>query len=260
MKVAVCISGQPRYVEKTYPLIYKNIIEPNNADVFIHLNFDECNPIIEKTHLDKGECISSPTIVDTIKQLYKPLRCMVEPPKEFIKPNYTIPEQRIDRSISLNTSRQWSREQHKHHSIKQLSSMYYSIYKCNELKELYANENGINYDYVIRLRFDVTPKSPLICSKYDKNYIYYQEIGQKDNLISDWINFGSNTIMNVYASMYLMMDYINSYDFLKKIDRLSNTLEPSDTSSGFAEHYLRDLMYHMKISKRPFNINCGLYG
>lgn len=40
MKVAICISWQPRCALETYPLIYENIIIPNNADVFIHMNYD----------------------------------------------------------------------------------------------------------------------------------------------------------------------------------------------------------------------------
>jgi hypothetical protein len=39
-KVALCISGQPRSALETFSLIYENIIVPNNADVFIHMNFD----------------------------------------------------------------------------------------------------------------------------------------------------------------------------------------------------------------------------
>src|SRR6185436_17770941 len=39
MKVAVCLSGQPRYALECFPFIYQHIIEPNNADVFIHMNY-----------------------------------------------------------------------------------------------------------------------------------------------------------------------------------------------------------------------------
>ena len=36
MKIALCISGQPRSFEKGYEYHYKNIIENNDVDVFIH--------------------------------------------------------------------------------------------------------------------------------------------------------------------------------------------------------------------------------
>jgi hypothetical protein len=39
MKVAVCLSGQPRNANDTFGFIMNNIIKPNNADVFIHMNY-----------------------------------------------------------------------------------------------------------------------------------------------------------------------------------------------------------------------------
>ena len=57
MRVAVCLSGQPRNALITYEYIFQNIIQPNNADVFIHMNYDENNLYMEKTHIDKGNCI-----------------------------------------------------------------------------------------------------------------------------------------------------------------------------------------------------------
>ena len=36
MKIALCLSGQPRSFEKGYEYHYKNIIENNDVDVFIH--------------------------------------------------------------------------------------------------------------------------------------------------------------------------------------------------------------------------------
>ena len=259
MRVALCISGQPRMAHHTYPLIKANIIDPNNADVFIHMHFDPKNTYIEKSHLDNGQRYVATTLANELVELYAPKAFLIEKPKQVIKPNFTIPEGRIDRSREINHHRSnWTDDDHRLHMVKQLTSMYYSIFKCNELKEIYANEHGIHYDYVIRIRFDATPKHPLRCAEFDPNYIYYQEMGQPDNLISDWINFGSNRIMNVYASLYFTMDYYGSFMHLKKDDRQPNTFEPSDLSPGFAEFMLRDAMFLHKIEKRPFTIDCGL--
>ena len=258
MRVAVCISGQPRCGHQTYPLIKANIIDPNNADVFMHMNFDPNNSYIEKRHLDNGHCHLPSTLASEMIELYKPKKVLVEPPRQWIKPNFPIPEKRIADSRSMNGRSTWTDEEHRLHVVKQATAMYYSIFKCNELKEVYSNEHGIHYDYVIRIRFDITPKRPIICSSYDSNFIYYQELGQPDNLISDWINFGSSRIMNVYSSMFFLMDYYNSFEHLKKDDRQPNTLESSNSSAGFLEHWIRDLMYHHKIEKRAFDIECGL--
>ena len=257
-KVALCISGQPRSAIETFPLIYENIIVPNNADVFIHMNFDSNNTYIEKSHSDNGICNLTSNIDKQVIELYKPKNVVIEKPKNFKNKNIQIPINRLERSKKMNSHKEWNDEQHTEYTIKQLYSMYYSIYKCNELKELYALENNIHYDYVIRIRFDITPRDKIICSNYDSNFINYLDIGQPDELISDWLNFGSNAIMNIYASLFLNIEYLNKYTFYKKNERLLNLLEPSEYCGGLYEHMLRDLMHLHKIPKHGIKLNCGL--
>jgi hypothetical protein len=196
-----------------------------------------------------------PNIDLQLIELYKPKAFLIEPPKNFINKNFKIPPARLERSKKMNNHKSWTDEEHTSYIIKQLYSMYYSIYKSNELKELYALENGINYDYVIRLRFDLLPKQHIVCENYDPNYIYYLETGQPDNLISDWFNFGSNSIMNVYSSLFLHIEYLNTFTFLNKHDRLQNTYEPSDECGGMYEFFIRDLMFHHKIPKKGIRLN-----
>ena len=258
MKVAVCLSGQPRKALETYPYIYNNIILPNNADVFIHMNYDKDTCYIEKTHMDSGVCNYEKDIDIHLIELYKPKGVLIESPRNFQKPNFNVPEKRIENVMKMNSHKNLSRDDAKKHIIKQLLSMYYSIYKSNELKELYATENGIVYDYVIRLRFDFLPHQPLLCSHLDPKYIYYVEMGQQDNLISDWMNIGSNATMNVYASLYLHIDYLNTFTYYKKYERLDNNLEPSDICGGLYEYMLRDLMTLHKIPKYGLGYPCRL--
>ena len=267
MKVALCLSGQPRNALETFPWIKKNIIEPNEADVFIHMHYDSSNLYMEKSHADKGNCQLVEGLDQQLIELYGPKRYLIEAPRDFKKPGFLVPENRLKNFQKMNAHKNWTEEEHRNYMIKQMTSMYYSIYKANEMKELYANENGIVYDYVIRLRFDFLPRSPLVVSRYNPRAIHYLEvgqryirignqmfleIGQRDQLISDWINFGSNAVMNVYASLYLQMDYLNTFQYYSKEERLPNTLEPSDVCGGLAEHMLRDLMCLHRIPKVGF--------
>lgn len=258
MRVALCISGQPRSALQTFSYIYKNIIEPNNADVFIHMHYDPNNLYMEKGHADNGNCMLEINIDKQLIELYKPKKFLIEPPRNFQNPNINIPEKRLERMKKMNHHKQWTDEEHKNHTVKQLISQYYSVYKANELKEVYANENGFVYDYVIRARFDLLPLQPIICSKLDPNFIHYVEIGQPDQLILDWIVIGSNTIINIYSSMYLNIDYLNTFKFYKKEHRLPNLIEPSDICGGMFEGMVRDLMHLYKIPKRGMNTDCRL--
>ena len=44
MKLALCFSGQPRYLKECYPAIYKNLLEKYSPDVFVHTWWDESMP------------------------------------------------------------------------------------------------------------------------------------------------------------------------------------------------------------------------
>jgi hypothetical protein len=256
MKVAVCISGQPRKALETYPFIKQNLIDANNADVFIHMHYNENNTYIEKSHADNGICVLEENIDKKVIELYNPTRYLIESPRNFQKPNIKLDEKRLERQKKMNTHKNWTDEEHHTYAIKQMISMYYSIYKANELKELYANENGFVYDYVIRIRFDLCIYEPIICKNMDPNFIYYLDLQQPDAMISDWLNIGSNAIMNIYASQYLNMEYMNSFQFYKYEHRISK--EPSNRVGGLCEHMTRDLMHLYKIPSRKMYVKCSL--
>lgn len=254
MRVALCMSGQPRRAIENFSNIKKYIIEPNNADVFIHLNYDKTSRYIEKNHLNNGWCTYTEGIDDMVKTLYSPIKMMVETPKQFNNPNITLTKKKIEDTMHMNPH--MTRDTAILHTKKQWLSMVYSIYKCNELKELYANEHGFVYDYVIRLRFDLSPTTVLDCSKLDPSYLYYQELNQPDNIISDWLNVGSNTIMNVYASIFLNAEYLNKFVYFKKEDRLETKTknEISDECGGSVEYTVRDIMTLFKIPSRSIDV------
>jgi hypothetical protein len=258
MRVALCISGQPRNALETFPFIYHHIIQPNNADVFFHTYFDPNNLSVEKTHMNRGNCTLDKNIIENLISLYKPVRYLVEQPKSFYKQNYIVPTSRIQRSRELNSSIDWTDEQHKRHTLKQMMSMFYSIFKANELKENYANETGITYDYVIRIRFDIVPREPILCDTLDPDVLYFQDLAHPDHFISDWINIGSNLIMNVYSSLYLFLEYYNSFKFHSKEARYPTTVD-SGECGGYYECMIRDIITLHKIPFNARNFNCTLH-
>lgn len=258
MKVAVCLSGQPRNVAECFPYIYNHIILPNKADVFIHTYFDPENLVMEKSHIGRGECQLQENTVDQIVQLYNPVGILVEKPKTFWKPTIVVPELKIKCSYSMNGDKGWDREQHKKHMLKNMMSMYYSIFKANELKETYANEKGFVYDYVIRARFDLVPMGPIVCENLDPNILYYHEMNQPEHLVSDWINIGSNLTINIYSSVYFHLEYLNSYNYFPKTERLPNKNEGED-GGGFNEYLTRDILTLHKIPVCGVNLHCILH-
>ena len=258
MRVAVCIAGQLRNVEKAFPNIYQNIILPNNADVFIHAWYDETMNVTDG--IQQSRCPGLPENIHLkTLDLYKPKKYIFEKPKDFsrsYKNHIVVNPEWIHAVKDMNLS--MPLDKCYEHTIKCTMSMYYSFAKANELKELYAEEQGLYYDYVIRLRFDLHVSSPILVKELDPNYLYYVNIHQPDSLISDWLNIGSNKIMNVYASIYNNLEYLNTFEFYKKSERPSTSFRGSDACIWGNEYFVRDIMHLFKIPARHLNIHARI--
>ena len=252
MRVAVCISGQMRSMQKNFQNINDNLITPNNADVFIHSWYDDELLEMESVDMTRQNLTMPPRAPDIAIKLYKPKRYLFEKPLRFLKPKYDIPEKFVQHSAQFqkDPSIACDASKVKEHIIRQNHSMFYSIMKCNEQKEVYASENNIHYDMVVRIRFDFVFHQPLILQNFSTNALHYMDLCQPDNIISDWINFGGNDIMNVYSSTYLFLDILNHYRIIPKSIRLPNTVYLSETCSHGNEHMIRDLCMFMKIPTR----------
>jgi len=180
-KVALCISGLPRNVEKGFDNIKTNLIDPNNPDIFIH------------TWLDKDESLRNRII-----ELYDPTNFYYEPQKVFSNDKLEL-----DRMM-VSHGRGYSRE----NFTTMLYSSWYSNQEANKLKEEYRLKNNIIYDYVIRARFDIFYDIPINCSVYDKNIIYIDNRPLPDHdMTDDRFAFGSNHNMNIYSSGFNFIDY-----------------------------------------------------
>jgi hypothetical protein len=218
------------------------------------MNYDAEKGYVERIHLDSGNCTLPENIDKLVIEKYKPLRYLIEKPKSLYHPNIIIPDNRMFQVMKMNKHKNLDYEQTRRHVLKTHMSMHYSHFKSNEIKEVYANENGFVYDYVIRIRFDIELSKPLYCSKLDADYLYFEDIGQGDELINELCVVGSNMIMNVYATLFFNFEYLNSFKYHKKDDRLENTLEPSEEASGLSEHMVRDLIHLFKIPTKKLNL------
>ena len=87
MKIALCLSGQPRFVQEVAPYIIQNACDGYDVDVFVHLWFDE--DLQTKPYKFEGQWQSQrlrSTAVDEVLQIYKPVSHIVEQSKKFIDP------------------------------------------------------------------------------------------------------------------------------------------------------------------------------
>lgn len=265
MKVALLLCGQPRKALESFKKIKENIIDVNDIDVFIHSWYDKDNLYMEKGEKDRGdEHYLEKDLDRKLIELYKPKAFLFEPQKfnNFNNFNnyFDCPDKHVDNYLKNKGNINFTFEEMKLRIIKYSNlSQLYSIFKVNLIKEEYILENNIFYDCVIKLRFDCFPDKKLFCRKYDMNYIYYENIGQPDNLISDWFNMGSNEIMNIYASMFLNFKYLNNTKgFYTKKDRENCSLWDTEKGNISVEYLLRDLMNKYNIPKKSLKIGFKL--
>ena len=142
MRIAFCLSGQPRNAELGWLSLSEHILNVNNPDVFIHVWWDD------SYNSDIGESYGMyPDTIHKIKELYKPT-CMV-----VQKPIESFP----DSNDELRKSRicSWGLPPVNTKYYYNLRSQWYSLNQSFEFKRDYERKNDFLYDVVIRGRFDL---------------------------------------------------------------------------------------------------------
>ena len=153
LKVALCLSGFVRNYHKVYPTILNNIVNVLNADVFFHTWDNHGYQKIDRSEFSNTwrpvpDPMSNVLDVNALVSVIKPKKYLVENNQEIIN---TFDFKRYEGLFVY------------YHQAKPqfIQSQMYSIYKSNELKKLYEEENGFTYDIVIKLRFDYSIYSPI---------------------------------------------------------------------------------------------------
>jgi hypothetical protein len=171
MKIAICISGQPRNFKQSYISLKKYILDKYNCDIYFH---SWKAPKFESTNFGRGnrQYHLNENDYDELIELYRPKKYIFEAPIVFDATGITCPIWRQPLNNSL--------------------SMFYSIYKSSQLVE------G-EYDYIVRTRFDIDyskfnlelPQEGIILPEWntdfrvkDKGYYDVFAIGRQRDMIT----------------------------------------------------------------------------
>lgn len=91
------------------------------------------------------------------------------------------------------------------------TSMFYSIYKSNDLRLKHQMLNGIKYDFVIRSRFDLALNKIIDFSTLEKGVIYTSKDTDEPNaLLNDQFAIADPDTMNLYASTFLNLRWLSA--------------------------------------------------
>lgn len=210
MKIALCVSGQPRNAIQTAYRINETIISGNDVDVFLHcwhdpenLNFGKRTP----GHWDRS---SEFDIDKKLLEVYKPKSYFFEKPKYWENPNIKVTEENIRKCFDYGLNDPNGVEYFEKYTVNRCHSQCYSKMMVNFLRDKYAVENNVKYDFVVTLRYDVSPSVKLDFSnqQYNSDILYHQDLNQPLGMISDWFGMGSPKIMNAWGSLYFHFEQL----------------------------------------------------
>jgi hypothetical protein len=203
MKIALCFSGQPRDIDIIYPFIKATILDGNDVDVFAHVWWDCDNLSYNSVIPGRVHKLFSPDSIDKINILYQPKRMMVEEPKIW-KRKYEVTEKQLEEGPGWARDVDGGLEVGKKYLCNMTNSMFYSVMMSNLLKEQYSVENDIEYDLIIRNRFDFSPHSILNFNMVNlkKDEIICHSTGLPYGMPHDWFAIGKTESMNVYCGVY----------------------------------------------------------
>lgn len=196
MKVAVCFSGQLRFVEEYSEYIIKNLIDLYDVDVYAHLYFDE-DMLGKQFHHEFNDIYKEN--IDTFLKIYNPKKIKIDSKYEYFddkKYKFITTEPDLI-NLDYNTIK---------NSIYRMESQWYSVSQTYNLIE-----EPEKYDFIIRLRTDSYIQKPILLNNLDKNILYIQSgtCAGYDRKYSDWFAIGNNDVMKYYMK--------NMIDIFKKL-------------------------------------------
>lgn len=187
MKIALCLSGHLRNFERAYPTLYFYLLKDYDVDIFIHtwdkLGFS-CAFKTDNTLNDTS------TKLAEAEKLYKPKSIIVES-VDFVE---ELKRQGDEYAPHL-------KNEPKH--VGHMASMFYKIYACNELKNKYQRESGIEYDCVVRCRPDLLFQNKVtIPTEKKAGVIWTPRALSSPDWYNDQFAVGAPNDMDLYSSVF----------------------------------------------------------
>jgi len=248
MKIALCLSGQPRSIDAGFSALNQSILKHNEVDVFIHTWFDENNlstnsviPGREGNRLDANA-------IEKLKEYYNPKKILVDKPR-FWNDKYEFTDLCFVKAWTWALEVNAGLDSAKDYICNTANSMFYSIMKSNELKNQYSVDNNVQYDLVIRNRIDFSPHMELkfddmFTDEFEDNILIYHDLYQPDNMIADWFAMGRKHAMDVYSTVYN-----NIEDLIKQ----SNEIDGYWCNELLLKHHIQN--NKIKVEKVDFKVH-----
>jgi len=144
LKIAVCFFGHLRTYKKCAPFLRRNLLDQCDCDLFMHT----WTTLDSNTKAWHNYYINGETNETDIRHAYSEFKGLV------------IEEQKPQDLGTIKT-KPCSNDPTSETSIFGIDAMFHSIRESNRLREEYAAQNNIRYDFVLCVRPDIWLKKPL---------------------------------------------------------------------------------------------------
>lgn len=233
MRIALCFSGQPRGLEKSYSVIKDSIIGDYDIDVFMHFWKGAAPVDPSDPNIDDMKVTQDPEVFKKAVELYSPKLWLFENQPDFscnqyFTETYGQDWQQYGVDFPINDLKLWVDYKDRlfntygdrpHNMISQLTSWK----QANQLKKTWEQVNGFKYDCVIRMRSDFVMDASIVYEKIDLDNLYViggqhdcQHHASKGDsfAINDWFGISSSEVMDYYAEL---IDHMPYYYYKDKI-------------------------------------------
>lgn len=205
MKIALCLSGQPRYIKECYRYLEKYILEPFNPDIYAHMWWDDSyiGKIFKFHALDQY----SENMKDVFNFYFPNAHTVFEKQIEFDVSKFDLDNGEMSLELGKN-KHMWSKE-----VIFKQYSMWYSVLKSYEL----INQE---YDVYIRARTDLIYNQEI---QLDNSMLFIDDYENKSQLC-DWFAMGNKNDFAKYCNTFNLIDEISSNKVVKSTTILRESL------------------------------------
>lgn len=158
MKLAICLSGHMRNFDKHYPDLCKYILSKYDCDVYIStwknrgLTFRSRKTLTHPDIIEPGEDIS----VDDVKNIYSPKEILVD--DEYGKKIKTLLK-------TFDYGFQTTNE-----ALIYKGQAFMMFYKIESVINM-ALQSGVNYDFIVRVRPDLSPLADIDFNLFPKDHL-----------------------------------------------------------------------------------------
>jgi len=198
VRIALCLSGQPRGLLKASEYVKRNLLSREDVDydvdVFCH-TWDD-GSLVEKVYL--------PTHLG------------------------------VTQSSFMKIGGDYNTRDPVNHPARNTFCFYYSLYCADMFRRHEEQNGGFTYDVVIRSRYDYAIARPLVFSEFNLDYLWTPQVKitmPSGFLCTDQFAFSNSSNMSIYSEVYPnMMNYHDTGTIVNGEDMLARHLRESQIS------------------------------